>query len=571
MLNILRLPLYLHKINNYFLKMIKSLTIDNFALIDNLNVKLDKGLSIITGETGAGKSIILGALGLILGQRADSKSLRSDNRKCIIEGFFDISGYNLSEFFNEKDLDYDDNTIIRREIYPSGKSRAFVNDVPVKLETLKALGENLVDIHSQHQTLNLSNSDFQMDTLDSVAENRDLLLSYSSKLSLYKKANKEYELLKSKQSELIKTHDYNLFLLNELLEADIKINEKEKKEEELEALSHAEDIKEGLSNAVDIMNDERAGVLASLSNLRSSLSGVVGVSKNIDDIIARIESLLIESNDLTSEIEGMYESTEHDPELISKANNRLNIIYDLEKKHNTSDALEILSIQEELQIKVDSVENFDKELKDLEKLKNDAHSSVMAIAESLHKRRSGKTAEISKKVSSILNDLGMPNADLKIELNYTDDLYKNGSDVVSFLLSANKGVAFEDIGKVASGGELSRVMLSIKSIVSEKKKLPSIIFDEIDTGVSGDIADKIGDIMTSMATKMQVVSITHLPQIAGRGNLHLKVYKHDEDGVTKTEMGSLSNTERVEELSKMLSGSNVTESARKHARSLIRI
>jgi DNA repair protein RecN (Recombination protein N) len=551
--------------------MIKSLTIDNFALIDNLNVKFESGLSIITGETGAGKSIILGALGLILGQRADSKSLRSDERKCVIEGYFDITTYSLQNFFDENDLDYDDNTIIRREIYPSGKSRAFVNDVPVRLDTLQTLGASLVDIHSQHQTLKLADTDFQMSVLDAVADNSTLLEKYRSDLNIYKKASKNYDKLQSEQAELIKAFDYNSFLLNEFVEANLQEGEKEELEEQLESLTHAEDIKSGLSTAVGVMNGEPLGVIASLVELRSSLSSLGGISKSIDDFLERIESLLIESNDLSSEIENLAEETEYNPVLIDEINDRLQLIYNLEKKHNTNDVQELLSIQENLQKEVESVENLDAELERLNSEKQKAFDKVNAVANKLHKRRESKINEVCKQVSNILTELGMPNAELGIDLIKSDKLLKDGLDNIMFKLSANKGGKMEEIGKVASGGELSRVMLAVKTILSEKKNLPTIIFDEIDTGVSGEIADKIGNIMTLMSGRMQVVAITHLPQIAGRGNLHYKVYKHDKNGVTQTEMTSLSNDERIDELAKMLSGSNITDSAKAHAMELLKV
>lgn len=551
--------------------MIKSLTIDNFALIDNLNVKFESGLSIITGETGAGKSIILGALGLILGQRADSKSLRSDERKCVIEGYFDITTYNLQNFFSDNDLDYDDNTIIRREIYPSGKSRAFVNDVPVRLDVLQSLGENLVDIHSQHQTLKLADANFQMSVLDAVADNVDLLEKYKIELKKYKQASKNYDKLQSEQAELIKAFDYNSFLLNEFVEAKLQEGEKDELEENLESLTHAEDIKSGLSTAVGVMNGEQMGVIASLVELRSALSPLNGFSKNIDSFLERIESLLIESNDLSSEIESLAEETEYNPALIDEINDRLQLIYNLEKKHNTSDIQELLAIQKQLQEEVDSVENLDAELEKLNSEKQKAFEAVSSVAEKLHKRRQSKTKEVCKHVSSILAELGMPNAELGIDLLKLDKLLKDGFNTIQFKLSANKGGKMEEIGKVASGGELSRVMLAVKTILSEKKNLPSIIFDEIDTGVSGEIADKIGNIMTLMSGRMQVVAITHLPQIAGRGNLHYKVYKHDKNGETQTEMVSLNNNERIDELAKMLSGSNITQSAKVHAMELLKV
>jgi DNA repair protein RecN (Recombination protein N) len=551
--------------------MIKSLTIDNFALIDNLNVKFESGLSIITGETGAGKSIILGALGLILGQRADSKSLRTDERKCVIEGYFNISQYSLENFFETNDLDYDDNTIIRREIYPSGKSRAFVNDVPVRLDTLQKLGENLVDIHSQHQTLKLADNDFQMSVLDAVADNNSLIEKYKLELKAYKKSKKNYENLQSQQAELIKAFDYNSFLLNEFVEANLQHGEKEEKEEELEALTHAEDIKTGLSNAVGAMNGEQVGVITSITELRSTLSSLSGISKNIDGFLERIESLLIETNDLASEIENLSEETEYNPALIDEFNDRLQLIYNLEKKHNTNDVSELLEIQENLQKEVESVENLDAELERLDAEKQKAFEKVTSVSDKLHKRRESKIKDVCKQVSVILTELGMPNAELGIDLIKSDKLLKDGVDNIQFMLSANKGGKMDEIGKVASGGELSRVMLAVKTILSEKKNLPSIIFDEIDTGVSGDIADKIGNIMTVMSSRMQVISITHLPQIAGRGELHYKVYKHDKNGVTQTEMKSLNKEERIEELAKMLSGSNITESAKVHAMELLKV
>ena len=551
--------------------MIKSLTIDNFALIDKLNVKFEEGLSIITGETGAGKSIILGALGLILGQRADSKSLRTDERKCMIEGYFDIAQYNLKSFFEANDLDYDDNTIIRREIYPSGKSRAFVNDVPVRLDVLNALGESLVDIHSQHQTLKLADPDFQMSVLDAVADNSKLLDTYREDLKRYKKTSKEYEQLQLKQAELIKAFDYNSFLLNEFVEANLQVGEKEELEEKLESLTHVEDIKTGLSNAVAIMGGEPMGVISSLVELRSSLSSLRGMSKSIDSFLERIESLIIESNDLSSEIESLAEETEYNPALIDEINDRLQLIYNLEKKHNTTDIQELLDIQKQLREEVESVENLDAELERLNSEKQKAFEKVNAVANKLHKRRESKISEVCKQVSEILTELGMPNAELGIELLKSDKLLKDGTETIKFKLSANKGGKMDEIGKVASGGELSRVMLAVKTILSEKKNLPTIIFDEIDTGVSGEIADKIGNIMTDMSKRMQVISITHLPQIAGRGTLHYKVFKHDKKGVTQTEMISLNKEERIEELAKMLSGSNITESAKVHAMELLKV
>lgn len=550
--------------------MIKSLTIDNFALIDNLNVKFESGLSIITGETGAGKSIILGALGLILGQRADSKSLMNPERKCIIEGFFDISQYNLHSFFEEKDLDYDDDTIIRREISSGGKSRAFVNDVPVRLDTLQLLGESLVDIHSQHQTLKLSNTSFQMNVLDAMAENDKLLGNYKTHLSEYKKAKKEYESLQSKQSELLKTYNYNSFLLKELEEANLQKDEKEQKEEELKSLTHADDIKAGLLKAVDVMNNEQMGVITSLEKLRSAVNPLAGISKEIDIFVDRIESLLIESNDLVLEVEDMAESTESDSRLIMEVSDRLQLIYDLEKKHNSSSIEQILEIQKKIYEDVNSVENLEVDLENLKNKKDDTFEKAKGIAEKIHKRRKSKVKKLETQVSEILCDLGMPNARLGVELTTEEKLEKDGIDNVKFMLSANKGGRMEDIGKVASGGELSRVMLAIKNILSDKKNLPTIIFDEIDTGVSGDIADKIGNIMTLMSNKMQVIAITHLPQIAGRGTLHYKVYKHEKKGNTQTEMKSLNDEERVEELAKMLSGVDITESAKIHARELLK-
>ena len=549
--------------------MIKSLTIDNFAIIDNLNVKFENGLSIITGETGAGKSIILGALGLILGQRADSKSLKNEDRKCVIEGFFDIASYELQSFFELNDLDYDDNSIIRREIYPSGKSRAFVNDVPVRLDTLQALGENLVDIHSQHQTLKLSDSDFQLEVLDALAGNSKLLEDYSKKLSSYKKSKKLFDKLKSKQAEMIKEFDYNSYLYNELVEADLREGEKEEKEKELELLSHAEEIKSGLTQASQIMNDEQRGIISSLSELRLSLAPLQGFSKNIDSYIDRIESIIIESNDLSSEIETVAEETEFNPNLLDEINDRLQLIYNLEKKHNTDKIEELIDIQLRLQKEVESVENLDADLAKLEDEMNKKLQTLEASSSKLSKSRNGSKNKFSKSVSSILDDLGMENAELKVELEKTESYTSKGQDEIHYLFSANKGGSFQDIGKVASGGELSRVMLAVKTILSENKKLPSIIFDEIDTGVSGDIAEKIGIIMDRLAERMQVISITHLPQIASRGTLHFKVFKHDTKGTTQTEMKALSSEERIEELAKMLSGSNITDSALVHAKELL--
>jgi len=405
-----------------------------------------------------------------------------------------------------------------------------------------------------------------MSVLDAVADNSKLLDTYREDLKRYKKTSKEYEQLQLKQAELIKAFDYNSFLLNEFVEANLQIGEKEELEEKLESLTHVEDIKTGLSNAVAIM-----GVISSLVELRSSLSSLRGMSKNIDSFLERIESLIIESNDLSSEIESLAEETEYNPALIDEINDRLQLIYNLEKKHNTSDIQELIDIQKQLQIEVESVENLDAELERLNSEKQKAFEKVNAVADKLHKRRESKISEVCKQVSEILTELGMPNAELGIELLKSDKLLKDGTETIKFKLSANKGGKMDEIGKVASGGELSRVMLAVKTILSEKKNLPTIIFDEIDTGVSGEIADKIGNIMTDMSKRMQVISITHLPQIAGRGTLHYKVFKHDKKGVTQTEMISLNKEERIEELAKMLSGSNITESAKVHAMELLKV
>ncbi len=549
--------------------MLTSLSIKNYALIDSLNVDFNDGFSIITGETGAGKSILLGGLSLILGKRADLSSLKDTTQKCIIEAVFNISNYNLKPLFESEDFDFESQTIIRREILPSGKSRAFVNDSPVNLTSLQLLGERLVDIHSQHQTLQLTSNDFQFQVIDALAKNEDSLQNYRTLLKDYKNLKKEYKELLSFQTEAIKEHDYNSFLLNELLEANLVVGEVEVLEAEYETLNNIEGIKENFSEAYQLLSDEQLGVLSSLTSLKNIFQKLSGFSSKYEELFNRANSSLIDMNDLFSEIHVLQENLEVNPNRLEVVDAKLKMIHVLMQKHVVSDVSELITIKNQLEEKVAVTENLDETIQKKQSEIVSKETELNTISQGIHTNRSEVIPQLKKELETILLDLGMPNAQFNIDVVISDTFYANGKDELSFLFSANKGGSFNELKKAASGGELSRIMLAIKSVLAEYIQLPTIMFDEIDSGVSGEISNKMGDIMLQMSKNMQVFSITHLPQIAAKGFSHFKVYKEDVNEVTQTNLIELNHDERIIEIAQMLGGSQMSTSAIAHAKELL--
>ncbi len=549
--------------------MLTSLSIKNYALIDHLQVNFNEGFSIITGETGAGKSILLGGLSLILGKRADLSSLKDTTQKCVIEAVFKISNYNLKSLFEAEDLDYEAQTIIRREILPSGKSRAFINDTPVNLNSLQLLGERLIDIHSQHQTLQLTSNDFQFQIIDALADNDSVLENYSAELRIYKKLQKELKTLLEFQAEAIKEHDYNSFLLNELVEANLVDGELETLEEEYETLNNIESIKEKLAEAYQLLSEEQIGVLSSLTSLKNVFQKLSGFSNKYDDLFNRVNSSLIEIDDVFTEVDALQDTLDADPIRLEVVDGKLKVLHNLMQKHVAENVSELISIREALNEKVSVTENLDviiikkeEEIKSKEKVLN-------TIAKTIHKNRLDVIPQLKEQLETVLASLGMPNAQFKIDVALGNHFLVNGKDDLSFLFSANKGGQFNELKKAASGGELSRIMLAIKSMLSNYIQLPTIMFDEIDTGVSGEISNKMGDIMLQMSKTMQVFSITHLPQIAAKGHSHFKVYKEDVNEVTQTNLVKLNHDERIVEIAQMLGGLDASSSAIAHAKELL--
>lgn len=549
--------------------MLASLSIKNYALIDNLSVSFNNGLSIITGETGAGKSILLGGLSLVLGKRADLSSVKNKSEKCIIEAVFDIANYDLKQYFLDLDMDYEPQTIIRREILPSGKSRAFVNDTPVNLDALQGLSNYLIDIHSQHETLELTNNQFQFKVIDALAKNNELLLEYSGNLEQYRTLQKELKELKDFKSEAIKEQDYNLFLLNELDEANLTPGELELLEEEYETLNNVEEIKEKLSLSNQLLNEEQIGILSTLTELKNTIQKLSGISPKYLDLFNRINSSLIELDDVFEEIENFQDQLEADPGRLEQVNSKLQIIHNLFQKHNADSITQLIELKDELADKVSVTENLDNEIIALENKIAKIESSVKGLAKQIHKNREEAIPKLVHQLETILIKLGIPNAQFKLQLSLKDEFFSNGSDELAFLFSANKGANLNELKKTASGGELSRIMLAIKYILSKHVQLPTIMFDEIDSGVSGEISNMMGEIMQQMSKTMQVFTITHLPQIAAKGDIHFKVFKEDDQDQTVTKLVRLNQDERIVEIAQMLGGDKITDSAVLHAKSLL--
>ena len=538
-------------------------------MIEDIRIDLQKGFTIITGETGAGKSIMLGALGLLLGDRADFSAIRDIEKKCVIEGTFSISNYQLQLFFEKQDLDYEANSIVRREILPSGKSRAFVNDTPVKLSSLQKLGAYLIDIHSQHETLSLGNSDYQFNVIDTLAKNEGHILEYRKELRELRLLQDRLKELETEQAEAAKEYDYNLFLLNELQEAKLQEGIQEELETRYEELNNVEELSDQLSYSLNMLQQEEIGSLESLKAIRASLSRISGYSKNYSEFHDRVQSVIIELDDLETEISNALSNVEANPEELELINNKLQVLYNLQKKHQAENVSELQQIMEELQRKVSVTENAEGSVLEIQKQIEAQRQNVTAISKVLHENRKKIIPVFIKETEPILEDLGMPNARIRIDLEFQEEFYQNGSDKLEWLLAANKGGAFKDMKKAASGGELSRIMLAVKSILAAQSKLPTIIFDEIDTGVSGEIAKKMGAILQNMGNNMQVIAITHLPQIAGKGAAHFKIFKEDNELVTRTKIQKLEEKDRVEELALMLGGNAKSDSAIAHARALL--
>ena len=549
--------------------MLTQLSINNYALINHLSIDFSSGLSIITGETGAGKSILLGALGLVLGNRADLSSLKDTSTKCIVEAKVAISNYSLQDFFTSVDLDYEAETIIRREILPSGKSRAFVNDTPVTLNVLNELRSKLIDVHSQHQTMQLSDASFQFEILDALAKNTDRIASYKRGFIQLSSLKKELLSLETAQKEANKQYDYNLHLFTELEDANIKEDEQLGLEEKLEKLNNIEDIKLNLSESLELSIHEEVGLQNVLNALEFKISKIASFSKEYQELADRITSIKIEMDDIVSELETANENVDFNPNEVEEINDRLQLLYNLQKKHYVNSNQELLLVFEELSDKVRQVESAEGDLNHKKEQISAISLKLDVVAEKISKARTSAIPKLTKQLEFLLTDLGMENARFSIKATPTNTYFSTGKDTLEFLFSANKGGNFGELKKVASGGELSRIMLSVKKVLSENTQLPTIIFDEIDTGVSGEVSNKIAAIMGQMGNNMQVIAITHLPQIAAKGSSHYKVYKEEINGVTTTNLKQLSTEERIKEIAEMLSGKDISDSAIMHAKELL--
>lgn len=549
--------------------MITSLSIENFALIEKLDIDFSHGFSIITGETGAGKSILLGALGLVLGKRADLTSLKNSTEKCIVEANFSLGKYDLKTFFETNDLDYEEETIIRREILPSGKSRAFINDSPVNLQQLQDLSFYLIDVHSQHQTLELSEEEFQFKIIDSIANHQEQLTDFQFKLKKYRSTKSSLEAKKNSFSTILKEKDYNEFLYQELVTANLKQGELQELEKQYQSLSNVEFIKENLDKILSVANEEEYGILKNLKEFKAILQKNTNFSVEYQLLFERTNSILIEFDDIIKELNRESELVFNDPEKLELINQKLQLIYTLQKKHQVQTIEELLDIQTELESKVVSVSTLEDEIKILENNIIDFEVQLDAIAAKISENRREAIPVLSEKLIGVLNQLGMPNVRFKIEIIASESYHNNGKDNLQFLFSANKGTDFGLLKKVASGGEMSRIMLAVKAILSQFSKLPTIIFDEIDTGVSGEIANKMGEIMREISKTMQVFAITHLPQIAAKGSSHYKVFKTVMGESTISELKLLTTDERITEIAEMLSGKDISDSALNHAKALL--
>ncbi|WP_300901078.1 DNA repair protein RecN [uncultured Bacteroides sp.] len=550
--------------------MLRSLYIQNYALIEKLDISFDTGFSVITGETGAGKSIILGAIGLMLGQRADMRAIRKGASKCVIEAHFDISAYGMQGFFEENELEYEDECILRREVYASGKSRAFINDTPASLAQMKELGEQLIDVHSQHQNLLLNKEGFQLNVLDLLSHNEEQLSAYQALYKEWRKAQQDLEELINRAEQNKADEDYIRFQLEQLEEANLSAGEQEELEHEADTLSHAEEIKAGLFYVEQLLTSDERGLLASLKEGLNTMRGLQKVYSSATELAERLDSAYIELKDVSQEISSQGEEVEFNPGRLEEVNDRLNLIYTLQQKHRVSTVEELLALAEEYSERLVAIVSYDERIAEQTAFCDTLYNKVKKQAAVLTQARTQAALEVERQMASRLIPLGMPNVRFQVEMGMRKEPGAHGEDTVNFLFSANKNGTLQNISSVASGGEIARVMLSVKAMIAGAVKLPTIVFDEIDTGVSGEIADRMADIMQEMGEQnRQVISITHLPQIAARGRAHYKVYKQDNETETNSHIRRLADVERTEEIAHMLSGATLTEAALNNARVLL--
>ena len=549
--------------------MLRNLTIDNYALIDRLDIDFDDGLSVITGETGAGKSIILGALSLVLGSRADSKVALDASSKCVVEATFDVEPYRLEALFDELDVDYSASTIVRREILPNGKSRAFVNDTPVGLQQLRTLTSRLIDIHSQHENLMLSNSNFQLDIVDTLADTADDLHKYTDLFNRYRDTRQQLRSLRDESDRFLAEKDYIEHQLSELVAANLVDGEQQSLEEEQNLINHSQEVIETLSSIIASLDGEESGVLSLLKSASTHIGRLEKYINRASEFADRINSSFVELKDIASELSSIIESTEFSEERKHFIDDRLNLIYSLQQKHRVASVTDLLDIQNDFARRLDLIENFDDRISSLQKQIDELEKQLSAAAEHLSERRRAVGSLIEQKTETMLHELGMPNGRFEVSFSVTHDFTSRGRDKIEFLFSANKNRSPQPVAEIASGGEISRLMLVIKSLVAASQALPTIIFDEIDTGISGEIARKMGEIMQTMSASMQVVAITHLPQIASKGKTHYKVFKDESGETTQTRIACLTADERIVEIAEMIAGKNPSRSALDSARELL--
>ncbi len=549
--------------------MLRNLKISHYALIDALDIDFTSGYSVITGETGAGKSIMLGAMGLLMGERADVKAIRSGEKKCAVEASFGIENLKLQHLFEAHDIDYDDECILRREISSNGKSRAFINDTPVQLSTLKAFASQLIDIHSQHKNLLLQNESFLIDLLDTVAENATILADYNDKFSTWTTLKKELETLRTQSATDQSEADYLSFQLEQIDALRLQDDEQQELEDESELLSHAEDIKTGLFAVNDALDGETQSVLASVRQMEETLRTVARVYSPASELAERMSSIRIELKDIAGDVNARINNMDYDPARLAFINERLQSIYDLEKKHHVTSTGELLAIAEQLRTRLNSMESIDEVIAEKEQAISALEQRLIQLSGQLHERRQAAAATICTDVTERMSSLGMPNVSLRFELSDRKALGANGGDNVDLLFSANKNVPLRSAAQIASGGEIARLMLSLKTIISRSKNLPTVVFDEIDTGVSGMIAEKMALAMQEMSEHCQVICITHLPQIAAKGDAHYWVHKEESQTGTTSDIRLLTQEERITEIAKMLSGEHVTDAAIENAKSLL--
>ncbi|MCI6211857.1 DNA repair protein RecN [Bacteroides heparinolyticus] len=550
--------------------MLHSLYIQNYALIEQLDINIDSGFSVITGETGAGKSIILGAIGLLLGQRADVKSIRTGASKCVIEARFDISAYGMQPFFEENELEYEAECILRREVSVSGKSRGFINDTPASLVQMKELGEQLIDVHSQHQNLLLNKEGFQLNVLDILSHNDEILCAYQGFYREWKQVQQDLAELVAQAQRDRADEDYIRFQFEQLEEARLVAGEQEELEQEAETLNHAEDIKAGLYRVGQMLHSDEGGLLSGLKECLNTMHGLQSVYPVADELVERLDSTYIELKDIAQEVAGKEEQIEFNPARLDEVNERLNLIYTLQQKHQVSTVDELLRLTDEYAARLSAITSSDEQIEELKEHCEALYHKVQKQAALLTETRMAAAREVEKQMAARLIPLGMPNVRFRVEMGERKEPGMYGADTVNFLFSANKNGTLQSISSVASGGEIARVMLSVKAMIAGAVKLPTIVFDEIDTGVSGEIADRMADIMQEMGEQnRQVISITHLPQIAARGSAHYKVYKQDNETETNSHIRRLTDEERIEELAHMLSGATLTEAALNNAKALL--